>query len=227
MSKNLKRNSKQNPKQNSHTPDVRVDHLLYATSNLEKGMDEIEALLGVRPARGGHHPQFGTHNALLSLGTNVYFEVIARDPDLPEPEGGAFIDIPEGTQSKLLTWIMQTSDIEQSVCAARAANLGIGDISTGKRENPDGSVVRWQATNPYAMPLDGALPFLINWGETPHPSTTTPAGCLFEQLLIEHPQAESVRKGLSVLGLNLEVAKAEEYRMVAKIRTPGGVVTLA
>lgn len=203
-----------------------LDHLLYATSSLEKGMDEIEALLGVRPARGGHHPRFGTHNALLSLGTNVYLEVIARDPELPEPEDGALVDIPDGAPSRLVTWVMQTTNIEQSVRAARAANLGIGDISAGKRENPDGSVVSWQATDPYAMPFDGALPFLINWGETPHPSTMTPVGGQFEQLVIEHPQAESVRSGLSVLGLNLEVIEADPYRLVAKIRTPGGLVTL-
>ena len=38
-----------------------IDHLVYACANLEHGMDEIEALLGVRPVRGGHHPQYGTH----------------------------------------------------------------------------------------------------------------------------------------------------------------------
>ncbi|HKJ18716.1 MAG TPA: VOC family protein [Xanthomonadales bacterium] len=204
-----------------------LDHVLYATSNLEQGMDEIESLLGVRPARGGHHPQFGTHNALLSLGAGVYLEVIARDPDLPEPEGGAFVDVPDGAQSRLVTWVMQTSDIEQTVAAARAADIGIGKISVGRRENPDGSTVSWQATDPYAMPFDGALPFVINWGKTPHPSATTPAGGRFEQLLIEHPQAESVRSGLAVLGLNLEVSEAKEYRLVAKIRTPDGEVTLA
>ena len=58
-----------------------IDHLVYACANLERGMDEIEAQLGTRPVRGGRHPKFGTHNALLGLGDGVYLEIASRDPD--------------------------------------------------------------------------------------------------------------------------------------------------
>jgi len=38
-------------------PPTGIDHLVYASADLEREMDEIEALLGARPVRGGHHPQ--------------------------------------------------------------------------------------------------------------------------------------------------------------------------
>ena len=65
-----------------------IDHLVYTSLNLEAGMDKIEQLLGVRPEPGGQHPDFGTHNALLSLGSSTYLEIISPDPSLKSPKQG-------------------------------------------------------------------------------------------------------------------------------------------
>ena len=60
---------------------ARIDHLIYTTSRLEAGCDEVERILGVRPVLGGSHPQWSTHNAVLSLGNMTYLEVISLDPN--------------------------------------------------------------------------------------------------------------------------------------------------
>ena len=57
------------------------DHLVVAAATLEQGEKHIEALLGVRPQRGGKHVAMGTHNSLLKLGSKSFLEVIAVDPD--------------------------------------------------------------------------------------------------------------------------------------------------
>jgi hypothetical protein len=199
-----------------------VDHLLYACSDLERGRDEIEELLGVRPVIGGRHERFGTHNALLSLGPGVYLEVVARDPDLPVPAHGLLVDIPPEEGSRLITWVLRVDDIDASARAAEAAGLSLGAVEPGQRETPAGEMICWQLTDPYANRRDGALPFLINWGNTPHPSTVVPSAGQLVSLAIEHPDAEALRDACSMLDADIDVRAAAAFALTATIDTPAG-----
>jgi hypothetical protein len=40
-----------------------------------------------------------------------------------------------------------------------------------------------------ALPGGGILPFVIDWGTTPHPSTTLPTECQLLKLVVTHPDA--------------------------------------
>lgn len=203
-----------------------IDHLVYASSSLQLGMDEIEELLGVRPVQGGHHPQYGTHNALLSLGAGTYLEIIARDPDLPLPERGALVDIPDGGESRLVTWVFRAPDIHQSSEALKSLGIDPGPVESGSRRKPEGSMISWELTDPYALPLDGAVPFLINWGRTVHPSEAAPSGGRLVELVIEHPDADRVRSAMSALGANVRVIVGDQYRISATVETQNGSVTI-
>ena len=207
----------------SDTPLSRIDHLIYATRNLEQGMREIHERLGVQPAIGGRHPQYGTHNALLSLGPSTYLEIVARDPDLSEPERGAWIDVRDA-ESRLVTWVLRAEQIEEA--AAAAANIGLGPVASGAREKPDGSVLSWRLTDPYAMPLDGALPFLISWGTTPHPAASAPYAGALRTLVLAHPEAPRLAAALRSLDVDLEVVAADSAALIATIETPQGLVEL-
>ena len=112
-----------------------LDHLVYAAPDLGQAIDRIEALLGVRPAKGGSHPSFGTCNALLSLGNAIYLEILAPDPDLPAPSRGRWTDhAPEG--GGLMTWVVRSDSIEQTAQAARRAGGAIGAVIPGERALP-------------------------------------------------------------------------------------------
>jgi hypothetical protein len=214
------------PKPDQFSPQG-IDHLVYACADLETGSDNIERLTGVRPATGGRHPGFGTHNALLSLGPGCYLEIIARDHTLPAPAQGALVDLPPGGNAGLRTWVYRTGNIAELAASSRAAGAGIGGVQSGSRETPDGHRLSWQLTDPYAMPMQGAVPFLIDWGSTTHPSRVAPAGGQLRGFRIEHPEPGKVRNALALLGAEVEVAAADAFRLVASImRQDGTLVTL-
>lgn len=205
---------------------MNIDHIVYAVSDLESGMTEIEKLIGARPVIGGRHPDFGTHNALLSLGPGTYLEIIAPDSSLPTPDHGLAFGISENQPPGIVTWALRVEEIQAVADAATGAGVPIGAVESGSREKPDGTVLSWQLSNPYAMPFDGAIPFLINWGDTPHPAVTTPRGGELLGIRIEHPDADKVRKALSALGVDIEVNKADTYSVIATIKTDRGIVEL-
>lgn len=213
------------PLSNSLLP-RKIDHLVYASPTLEQGMDAIEASLGVRPIPGGRHPQFGTHNALVSLGPDTYLEVIARDPGLPAPERGRLVDLSDGQVPRLVTWVLRVDDLAAIAQGPARAASGIGRIEGGSREQTDGTVIEWQLTDPYAMPMNGAIPFLINWGNTTHPAKMKPRAGVLIGLRIEHPDPCRVRAALKTLNTTADVVETDDFRLIAQIRTRDGVKIL-
>jgi hypothetical protein len=203
-----------------------IDHLVYAVPDLDRGIDEIEERLGVRPVRGGRHRHFGTHNALVSLGPATYLEVIARDPTLPRPDRGVLFGLDEAREPRLATWVLRREDIEKAAAAAAPASIRLGAVQTGSRTRPDGTIVAWRVTDPYAMPLAGAVPFLIAWGDTPHPAVSAPPAGELIDVRIEHPEPDRVAAALAAIGAQVEIAAAKRFRLIARIRTPAGAVEL-
>ena len=201
-----------------------IDHLVFAAASLEQGMDAVESLLGVRPLPGGQHPQYGTHNALLSLGPATYLEVMAPDPGLEAPEKGVLAALAKNEAPRLVTWALRVRNIAAAAAAARG--IAIGTVQRGSRETPSGETIAWQLSDPYAMPLDGAVPFLIDWGYSTHPAEVAPAGGKLLDLTIEHPEAERVQGALAVLDVDIIVQQAPNYRLSARIETANGIRVL-
>lgn len=205
----------------------RTDHLIYGTPDLDAGVEEIGRRLGVRPAGGGRHRQWGTRNAILALGEETYLEVMAPDPGLAEPDGGRLFGLDELDAPRLVTWALRCEEIEAAAGRARERGVGLGPVRSGSREQPDGSVLSWRITDPRALPLDGAVPFLIDWGETPHPAGGAREGGELLGLRIEHPEPDAVRAALEALGADgAAVEEGPEARLTAAIRTGQGRVEI-
>lgn len=55
---------------------VRIDHVIYATRDLDRAAAMVEAELGVSVVAGGRHEGIGTHNRIVPLGSG-YLELLA------------------------------------------------------------------------------------------------------------------------------------------------------
>lgn len=207
---------------------LQIDHLILLVPDREAACDDLERRLGVRPVLGGRHPRFGTHNALLSLGDATYLEVMAHDPSLPAPEDGVLFDADRVTSPRLATWVVATDDIRQASVRAGAAGVPLGEVSPAQRELPDGETLTWFLTDPRTDRHGGVVPFLIEWGDTPHPAASAPRGGSLERLEIGHPDPHEVAAALGGLGLEYDVDEAPTPTLRATLRTPAGdLVTIA
>ena len=204
----------------------KVDHLIFVVADLEDGRDKFEQLLGVRPVLGGRHPQYGTHNAQLSLGPTTYLEVIAPDPNAEIPAEDILFGFHSFQEPRLATWVLHTDEIDSLVASAREVNVDLGTVESGERIKPDGTVVSWKLTDPSAMLLNGAVPFLISWGKTPHPAGAAPQAGELTGLRIEHPEPERVRQALLALGIEMDVQAGTKFQLIAKIKTSKGHIEL-
>jgi hypothetical protein len=203
-----------------------IDHLVYVVPDLEAGINEIERLLGVRPVVGGRHPDFGTHNALVALGATTYLEIIAADPGLERPGRGRLFGLDYPDDARLVTWALRSQNLETLLKRAASGGVELGHIASGSRERPDGEVLSWRLSDPYADRLGGAIPFLIDWGATPHPASSIPHAGVLLDLKIEHPDAAAVQSALGSLGVEVAVTKGPQVRIAARIRTAAGDVEI-
>jgi hypothetical protein len=204
----------------------KIDHLVYATSNLAVGVERVEKLLGVKAVPGGQHPGAGTRNALIGLGDATYLEIIGPDPDQTKPAAPRRFGIDELNASRLVTWAAKGKDLEAIVTNAKSKGIDLGQVQSGSRRRPDGVLLSWRLTVSPMLNADGIVPFFIDWGATSHPASSLPKGCVLVALRAEHPDANRVQAELSALGLNLHVVTGSVPALIATIRTPHGDVEL-
>lgn len=203
-----------------------VDHIVYGVDDLEAGMDELAARLGVRPAPGGRHVGRGTHNALLGLGAGAYLEVIALDPEQPRPAGPPPFGLDRLRLPRLVGWASRTDDIEGQRARALERGHDPGEVRSMSRRRPDGLLLEWRLTRDAPDPDRLVVPFLIDWGASPHPGESAPGGVRLLELRAEHPDPAAVRAALAALDVTLPVAEGPEPALVATLETPHGRVVM-
>jgi hypothetical protein len=204
----------------------RVDHLLYATPDLDRGVEEIEKRLGVRATPGGRHPGMGTRNALIALGPTSYLEIIAPDPDQAPPSEPRPFGIDALATSRLAAWAANGRDLERLASDAARQGVRLGEVIARSRQRPDGVLLSWRFTSPWIVIADGIVPFFIDWGESSHPAASAARGASLVALRAEHPDPAGVRRMLEALGLDLPVSPGPKPALIAVIECPRGHVEL-
>jgi len=203
-----------------------IDHLVYATPDLDLGVSTIEKTLGIRATPGGQHPGMGTRNALVALGPASYLEIIGPDPDQPMPTGPRRFGIDTLTAPRLIGWVAKSRELDAVAARAAASGVPLGPVIPGSRKRPDGVVLSWRYTDPSIVAADRLVPYFIDWGSSPHPSATAARGATLVRLRAEHPDAPRVQKMIDALGLHLRVEQGSTPALIATIDSPRGRVEL-
>jgi len=207
---------------------TRLDHIAVVAPDLASGTAWVRETLGIAMAPGGSHPEMGTHNRLARLGGDVFLEVIAVEPGAPPPAhrrwfGLDDIDAVERdwrAGRRLRAWVARCTGLADTI-GGRTAEFGSPmQISRGDRRwlfgvRPDG-----------ALPADGALPCLIDWGGRGTPAPAMPElGLSLEGLVIETPEPDRVRTTLDAIGMTdkPDIRRGATVKLIAAVETPAGV----
>ena len=203
--------------------EIKFDHFAIATENLEQTVSNLEKKFKYPFSSGGEHKVFGTHNRLFRLG-DVYLEVIAINPFATASQQPRWFDLDNfNGKSRIITWIASTENILELL-----PNIwnNPGVIKKLSRDN-----LEWDFTVPKSgiMPMGGAAPALINWGNTRHPALSmVDHGCRLERFLVNTPFAEDLKSILKniLFDQRIEVNFSRNISFEAHISTPNGKVVL-
>lgn len=208
-----------------------LDHIAVIAPDLATGVAWVRDVLGAEAPAGGMHPEMGTHNHLLSLG-DIYLEVIAIDPKAPKPPHRRWFGLDDGDAvernwcegRRLRSYVARCTDVAATV-GAQVDLFGMPmQISRGDR--------RWMfaVRADGELPLCGALPCLIDWGDRGTPGPIMPdLGLRLQSFRIETPDPDTVHAALDGIGMvrKPEISRGPNVRLTAAIATPQGVRVLS
>jgi len=193
----------------------KIDHIVYAVQNLDAAMIAFEKKFGVRPIFGGVHKSFGTQNALINLGDNCYFELLAADETNSLVSNPRWMGIDVLQENKITRW---------AVTNVKKVNPEMGELAEGSRLTSDGKLLQWNLLMPTALPEVELLPFIIDWSKSDnHPTAMLPdMGCRLIELYGTHPAPNLLKTTLADLGVHLRINQFDKIQLKAIIESPNG-----
>lgn len=201
-----------------------LDHLLWASADLDAAVRALEETTGVRAANGGPHPDLGTHNAVARLAPAQFLEVLAPDPSLKAgPLARQLAALPAPV---LLMWA--AGGVPAAESASRAEDAGYrATVVPGERVRPDGRRVRWTNVFVSGHGAGTLVPFFVEWHDGDHPARDAPTGLSLLSFAIETPRPESLRIVLDALDVRVDIREGDRDRLVAVLDSPRGAIELA
>jgi hypothetical protein len=221
---------------------ARIDHLVVIASSLDQGVAWCEATLGVTPGPGGEHPLMGTHNRLLRIATvdfpRAYLEIIAINPGAPSARpvrAARWFDMDDealrsrvaASGPQLAHFVACVPDVRTATAALAAQGIDRGKVVPASRETPRG-LLQWRITvrDDGQRLFYGALPTLIEWGETHPAGGMGESGVTLHSLAATHPRAQDLRQAYEAIGLQGVALKDGPPNLCATLLTPRGRVQL-
>ena len=228
---------------------TQIDHLVVMAQTLAQGVQWCEATLGITPAPGGEHAQYGTHNCLFKIATPgyplAYLEIIAINPAAKRPanaQATRWFDMDDpalqaavALEPRLIHFVANTDDLQGGRATLKAQGIERGPAAHASRHSRRG-LLQWQITvrDDGQRLFDGALPSLVQWGKAGdaeplrlHPRNSLPrSGVSLQSLAVSHPSADKLEAAYEALGLTGVTLETGPANLIATLKTPKGTVVL-
>lgn len=204
-----------------------LDHVVLAGPDLAEAVDHVERLTGVRGAPGGQHPT-GTANHLIAFTVNGertphYLEIIGPDPARGvDAADVATFGIDGLAGPGVRTFAIHPDDVEATFAAAAEAGIPLGELLPLSRRTPAGDLLEWRVTSGPNRTPERVIPFLIDWGTTPHPGLSDLLTLELLALRVVHPDPAAISAAYQVLGVDVEVEAGEEPSLTLVVAAPDG-----
>ncbi|MGI3169705.1 VOC family protein [Pseudooceanicola sp. C21-150M6] len=202
---------------------LELDHIVVVANPLDRGVAHVKEMTGLDMPFGGEHPLMGTHNHLMRLGEAEFLEVIAVNPEAPDPGRIRWFGLDRTFLTPWLAhWVVRCRDMEAirpylTPEQGQPIPVTRGDLS-------------WLLTVPDdgGMGMEGVLPSVIQWNADPLPPTRMQgAGAELRKLTLSHPRIAEARDWLAPLFDDPRVVFEEGLKgLTAEIAIGDRVVTL-
>lgn len=206
-----------------------IDHIVLGARTLEEGAAYVEQVFGVKPQPGGKHEGAGTHNMLLGLGPDCYLEILAPDPEQPEPPHPRLFDLDHPAtrtmleaEPRLLSWVARTPAVD-------AVMARLGPRGGTVREMVRGDLHWRMAIPPQRQDMENLIPALIEWRGERAGKRLRDSHFRLVELEAEHFEPDALRAALEERGLGeaLRIRRGPHPRLIARLRGQDGAeVTL-
>ena len=198
-----------------------LDHVILAVRDLDVAAGYLEREHGLTSYFGGTHPDWGTANRIVPLGTS-YLELLAvvDDRTAVASDVGRWVGEGATAPGAPIGWAVRPDDLD-----ATTRRLGL-TAYTGSRARPDGVVLHWRMAGIERAFSEPQLPFFIEWKEeATYPGAPSGLGVRIESIQLEGNAAKlDAWLGTHVIPLEVRRGRAGITRVV--LATNGGQVVL-
>jgi len=210
---------------------LKLDHITVIAPTLTEGVSHVQNCLDLDVPFGTRHDYMGTHNHRLQLGSTVYLEIVALDPDGTAPNRARWFGLDDQEQvrsdwnegRRLRGWVANTDAIDAVVSTRRAV---FGDVVPLPFAHP---AFAFAIPKDGSLPLDGAAPSIIDHRGDPTSMAEIPdLGARLRSLTLEHPDPVAVETLYRELSIDHPpvIIQGHKVRYRAEIETPVGLKIL-
>ena len=145
-----------------------LDHIVFAGMDAERASARYGNQFAIKAVKGGQHDHWGTYNYLAYFSNNSYLEWLGvyNEDKIKEADNPLIqhLDhfLEQGGRGPF-QFALRTNQMDKYLAHFEKNNIPYQGPFPGKREKPDGTMLKWRMLFPAYDVKKEMLPFLIEW----------------------------------------------------------------